>query len=202
MSKETTSAYSLDIDGVLVKRPPLQLGAAKLRRLLGLAMYDRQLALAPIERKTEEKKISSLKEAISFHLHSGRGIRKEIIERLNQRNDVDMFGNTGRSNKQRWVELTRRQLNGSGLTNLRDIFFTPEGHKTVDSKGAAIQELLKKYKYVTHFDDDPLTILLLAKQFPEVDFVLVEDLSANYLLKGVNWSQYHNVRRVKNIQEL
>lgn len=200
MSKET--ADSVDIDGFLVYRQiPVQAEAISARRKYGVAMYDQQLTIPQIQRGIESGKIRSLKKAISFFFHSKRGVRKGVIERLNQR-DTDKFGNTGRPNKQQWVEMTWQQLNSSELTGLQDIFFTPKGIKTVLSKGAGIQELLTKYEHVTHFDDDPLTVLLLARHFKDVDFVLVEDLSAGYLLNGVDWKEYKNVRRVSRVQDL
>lgn len=199
MSKE---ADSLDIDGFLVNRQiALQAGAIKARVHDGVMMYDRPLVIPQVERCVDSTEIQFPKEAISFFFHSKRGIRKGVVEQLNQR-DTDKYGNTGRSNKQQWVDMTWQQLNASELEGLQDIFFTPQGVKTVVSKGAGIQELLSKYDHVTHFDDDPLTVLLLAKHFKEVDFVLVEDLSAGYLLHGVDWKDYSNVRRVETINEL
>jgi len=199
MSKE---ADSLDIDGLLVKRQfPIQSGAIGARRRHGLAIYDRALVFPEITRSVELGEIGSLREAISFYLHSRRGVRNDVVESLNLRG-TDKFGNTGRSDKKPWVDMTWKQLNSMGLDGLRDIFFTPRGFKTVESKGAGIQELVKKYDQVTHFDDDPLTTLLLARHFVMVNFVLAGDLSAGYLLKDVNMNDYPNVRWAKRIRDI
>jgi len=192
----------VDVDGFLVKRQiPVQAGAIWALMIKGLAAYDRQITVPEISRVVGPSGIRSLREALSFHLHSLRKSNVDVARRLNLRNTFK-FGNTGRPNKHPWIELTWSQLEASSLMNVADIFLTPENCSTILSKAKAIASLQGDYDNLTHFDDDPRTVLILAKHFPTVQFVLFEDWSAKYLLKGVDWEQYKNVRRVEQVEEI
>lgn len=193
---------SLDIDGLLVSRQiPIQFGAIRKYRLEGMRIFDEKLSFPVLDRKVDRALITSRKEAISYYFHSKRHVKSGAVEFVRRRK-TDKVGNTGRESKEQWVDMTWRKLREGGINELKEIYFTPKGINTVISKGAGIVELQQRYAHVTHFDDDPLTVLLLAKHFPDVDFVLVNDLSTNYLLSNVDMNQYKNVTRVTSLKEV
>lgn len=88
---------------------------------------------------------------------------------------IDNYGNTGRSNKRAWVEMSSETLEKGGIAHLLNaIFYTPEGIKTAVSKAVAILELRDYYRIVEHYEDDPRTAVYLARLFPEMVIHLVE----------------------------
>lgn len=197
--------WSLDLDGVFFPQQVRGQGDAVLHKLIhGLSIYDKNLEIPVIDRQISDKNLS-VKEAVLLWFHGRRNIIERAVVEINKKRG-DKYGNTGRLYKTPWVEMTNRQLDGH-INNLVDIFFTPEGIKSTISKGAAIIELLdkKQYKRVTHIDDNPLTIFLLAKYFrdiPEVNFVLVRDESSDFLLAGINMDDYSNVQVVSDLSEI
>lgn len=199
MSKEVDS---LDIDGLLVTRPvPIQGDSLWRYARKGVAMYDRILSIPDVDRTVQAVHKLPMKEAVSYFFHQGRDLKPGALEFIRKRESTK-FGNTGRKNRPHMVELTWDQLSSQGIDQLEDIYFTPPGMENLISKGAAINTLRQHYTHITHYDDDPYTLLLLARHFPDVDFVLVEDHSTAILLARVDLSEYPNVTVVENLQDL
>ncbi len=199
MSKE---ADSFDIDGLLVTRPITIQGDSLWRYARhGVAMYNRKLTIPDIDRTVVTGQRLPMKEVVSYYFHRGRDLKPGALEYIRRRESAK-FGNTGRKNRPHMVNLTWDQLTSQGIDQLEDIYFTPPGTENLISKGAAINSLLQEYSHVTHYDDDPYTLLLLARHFPAVDFVLVQDHSTALLLAKVDLSEYPNVTVVENLQDL
>jgi hypothetical protein len=109
----------------------------------------------------------------------------------------DHYGNTGRSNKRAWVEMTQTALvKGRVAHLLEDVFYTPEGTPTAASKAAALRELQDQYQKVSHIDDDPRTALYLAALFPSATIYLLD----NGLIPGLYPQEL--LKRFANIQHL
>lgn len=194
---------SLDIDGLLVTRPvPIQGGSLARYAKEGVAMYDRTLIIPDnVDRTVNTRPISSVKEAVSYYFHRNRGLKPGVLEFIMKRESVK-FGNTGRKNRPQWINLTWEQLNSQGVDDIEDIYFTPPGMENLISKGAALNSLREHYTSITHYDDDPYTLLLLAQHFPDIRFVLVEDSSTALLLSHVDLSEYPNVTVIQDLRDI
>lgn len=194
MKKE---AESYDFDGTVISRKPLvgQFGAVRDFLVRGTAIYEPP-TIPDVPRFIQDARVSSPKEAVTLFFHSIRPLKKGVKEFI-ENSDADKYGNTGRSNKKPWVEMTRRTLSRGGiLEEFEDVFFKPKGFKTIESKGAAIAQLRKRYENVRHYDDNPADVLGLARVFPDVQFVIVQDLTTGLLLSRTEMSEYPNVQRV------
>ncbi len=194
MKKE---AESYDLDGVTINRRLLvgQLGATKNFLIRGTAIYEPP-TIPNVPRFIREEGVGSPKEVVLLFSHSIRGLKKGVKEFM-ESSSADKYGNTGRSNKRPWVEMTRKTLSRGGiLEGFEDIFFKPKGFKTIESKGAAIAGLRERYEHVRHYDDNPADVLGLARVFPDVEFVIVQDLTTGLLLSRTEMSEYPNVQRV------
>lgn len=190
-------AESYDLDGVVIDRRPLvgQFGAIGDFLLKGAIIYEPP-TIPDVPRFIREAGVGSPKEAVVLFFHSIRAVKRGVKEFV-ENSGADKYANTGRSNKRPWVEMTSRVLSRGGiLKQFEDVFFKPEGFKTIESKGAAIAELRKRYERVRHYDDNPADVLGLAKVFPDVDFVIVQDLSTGLLLSRTEMSEYPNVQRI------
>jgi hypothetical protein len=190
-------AESYDLDGVVIDRRPLvgQFGAARDFVFKGAAIYEPP-TIPLVPRFVNENGVSSPKEAVILFFHSIRALKKGVREFI-ESSDADKYANTGRSNKRPWVNMTRKTLsNGGVLEQFEDIYFKPKGFRTIESKGAAIADLRERYARVRHYDDNPADVLGLARVFPDVEFVIVQDLSTGILLSRTELSQYPNVSRV------
>lgn len=195
-------AESFDLDGVVIGRQiPIQGGALKGLAQRGVTIYEPPESIPEVPRFTRGGLILSPQEAVSFYFHSRRHIIPGVKEFLESR-DTDKFGNTGRSNKKVWVDMTRKTLQDGGiLDQFQDIFFKPPGIRTIISKGAGIQQLQQQYQHVTHYDDNPADVLGLATIFPDVKFVVVQDLSTGILFSRIDMESYPNVRRVAQLRD-
>lgn len=190
-------AESYDLDGVVIDRRPLvgQFGAVRDFLLNGTTIY-KPPTIPDVPRFVQVARVSSSKEAIVLFFHSIRPLKKGVKEFI-ESSHADKYGNTGRSNKKPWVEMTRRTLSRGGIfEQFEDVFFKPEGIRTIESKGAAIAELRKRYGCVRHYDDNPADVLGLARVFPDVQFIIVQDLTTGLLLSRTEMSEYPNVQRV------
>ncbi len=190
---------SFDLDGVIIGRPGIQAKALWEFSRKGNEIYNPPVHIPHVPRNIRGGVIFSPSEMISFNAHKGRHIIPGVKEFLARRN-TNKYGNTGRSNKKSWVEMTRNTLrDGEVLEQFQDIFFKPPGTKTIISKGAGIQQLREQYGYVTHYDDNPADVLGLAAYFPDVDFIIVQDWTTGILFSRIELNNYPNVRRVSQL---
>lgn len=192
-------AESYDLDGVVFKRQiPLQFNALKKLLLNGNSIYNPP-ELPEIFRDVRISDELSVQESLSLYFHSKRPLKSGIVEYMAHRSTVK-FGNTGRLNKLAWKEMTLASLQRQGVSQLfEDVFFRYEGIKTIQSKGAVLRMLSEEYPRLTHYDDNPADVLGLAKLLPEVQFVIVQDLSTGMLLSRAEMTEYPNVRRVASL---
>lgn len=192
-------AESFDLDGVIIGRPGIQAKALWEFSRRGNEIYTPPDYIPHVPRNIRGGVIFSPSELISFNAHNGRHVVPGVTEFL-ERRDADIYGNTGRSNKKPWVEMTRNTLrDGEVLAQFQDIFFKPPGTKTIISKGAGIQQLREQYGHVTHYDDNPADVLGLAAYFRDVDFVIVQDWTTGILFSRIEMNNYPNVTRVSKL---
>lgn len=199
MSIETES---FDLDGLLfTTQHNIQLGAIKGFLLKGIKVYRPPEQIPTVIRAIDETPVSSWTEKLSLYFHSKRKVKTGVPEFLHMR-QTDKYGNTGRSNKRAWVEMTEHALDAGKIRHyLLDVFYKPYGMSSTVSKGAALYELCKTYERVRHYDDNPADVLRLAPLLPSVEFVVVEDKSAGVLFSRVEMSQYPNVTRIAYLGE-
>lgn len=193
-------AVSLDLDGVVIRRIPFQWAAT--RRLLKRPPLDfSPPAQSYIDRTVVDERLS-LKDRINYLRHSMPATKeaKRVIPQLAQ--DVDIFANSGRVNTTAWRDKADRTLAKAGIRDyFKGIYFKQPGTRGVVSKIVAIAELREKYDKVTHVDDNPKDALPIARAFPDVDVVILQDLSTGLLVSMKELQEYPNVRRVSSLAE-
>ncbi len=195
-------AISLDIDGVVLFRPPLQLGAVINRHVMRCAstMYNSPDAIPQIMRAPVPGNIKA-GELISFLMHYLKWVYPGARDFIRNQEGVYIYGNTGRKNKVPWVELTKKILGkGRVLDRFEHIFFKEAGTKTMLRKLDAVNRLTKIYPHVTHYDDNPADALPIAAFFPDVEVVIVQDLSAGVLYSSEELAKYPNVRKIAGLK--
>lgn len=194
-------AVSLDLDGVVIGRIPFQWAAAS--RLLKRPPLDFS---PPTEIPTVDRTIAnrnlSFKDRINYFRHSMPVTReaKQVIPQLAQ--TVDIYANSGRVNTSAWSDKADRTLARAGIRDhFKGIYLKPLGTRGLVSKIAAVRELREMYDKVTHVDDNPLDALPIAKAFPDVEVVILQDLSTGLLVSMRELQEYPNVRRVARLRD-
>lgn len=184
-------AISYDLDDVVIDRgiPSRVAGLVVWKVKPHQIIVPRPQGIPVITRGVVDSPIKDVREMLSFAFHARRRVVpgvKAVLE-ANVALGIDVYGNTGRSNKRAWVEMTRRTLESGGVAGyFRDIFYTPDGIKNFLSKAAAIRDLRGKYGegMVEHYEDDPRTAYRLAMLFPDVSIYLV-----HYGTTGLSFSR-------------
>ena len=199
MAKE---ALSLDLDGVVVARIPFQWSAVP--RLLNRPPLDFSPPTdVPIIDRTIVEQRLGLKDHINYIRHSMpvRREARQVIPELAQ--TMDIYGNSGRVNTSTWVEKADAAFKRAGIKDhFKGVYFKPPGTRGLLSKMAAVTELREKYDSVTHVDDNPQDALPIARAFPDVKVVILQDLSTGLLVSMKELQQYPNVRRVARLRDL
>lgn len=112
-----------------------------------------------------------------------------------------VIANTGRPNKPAWINLTRHALSAANLsTRFEAIYFRPTGVSGVESKGAALQQLLGSFDTISYYDADPWVIFGLARQFKTIKFYLVQTLDAGDLMRVDEQQKFPNVVRMAQLK--
>jgi hypothetical protein len=196
--REKAESYALDGQGLIIPGIfPLE-SVAKHYHVSPLEYIPPDIH--PVSREIDESNSMTVKEKINYGIQSVASVSRDAWQYLWDREAV-VFGNTGRPNKRPWVDLTMRTLvNGNLHNRFEDVFFRPEGVSGIESKGAAILELTKEFKNVTHYDIDPWIIFGLAKVFPDVSFVLVQDDNPGILMTREELARFPNVSRVLQLK--
>lgn len=174
-------AYVVDFDDVVYDR-------GEFTRLVGLTtgklhpqslpdfcltdIVNLRLEHGPVDIKT-----SSLLEMLSLLSHSRRKIYPGVLEFFGEliTSGVDIYGNTGRSNKIDWVQMTDKSQRENGINHLiKGVYYTPGKIRTAVSKAHVLWLLLQEYEKVTFKDDDPRTIIYIADLFSDVPNIHLE----------------------------
>lgn len=195
-------ALSLDLDGVVVGRIPFQWAAAG--RLFRRPPID--FSPPPLTKLNrgilyEEP---NLKTRLNLFRHSIAPVTRQarqVIPQLSQ--FADVYANSGRANTSIWIEHAISAFKKAGIGEyIKGYYFKPQETRTVVSKMAAIADLRKEYDKVTHVDDNPKDALPIARAFPDVNVVILQDLSTGLLVSMKELQQYPNVRRIVHLREL
>lgn len=196
-------AISLDLDGVVIWRPPFQLGAFVKRHVKrqGAGMYAPPEEIPELSREIKDDHLKP-SELVSYLMHVIRPVTGSAREFIDENFlTADIFANTGRAARTPWVNMTKRTLEHGGLHGaFEDYFFKPEGVKTMASKLEAVSRLREQYRYVTHYDDNPADALPIAERFPDVHVVIVQDLSTGMLYSRDEAQRYPNVTRIAKLR--
>ena len=199
----TDRAISLDLDGVVIFRPPVQAGALVNRYIKrrGSGMYSTPDTVPQITRESPAEGQMKPGELVSYLIHCLKWVYPGARNFMKDQQGVDFYGNTGRKNKNPWVQLTRKTLERGGVfERFEDIYFKPEGTRTMLSKLEAIDRLRTRYTQVTHYDDNPADALPIAAFFPDVKVVIVQDLSTGLLYSRQEGARYPNVTRIARLK--
>lgn len=143
--------------------------------------------------------ISNLKERISFEFHARRNVYSSVAYEFERMvaDGTDIYGNTGRSHKGDWVDMTEETLQRGKIAEyFRGVFYTPDGVRTAVSKAHAILKLREQYEEVEFDDDDPRTARFVAKLFPDVKVNLVQHGLTGLLVSRSELDNLPNLRRV------
>lgn len=196
-------AAVFDFDDTLIGREivtrasGLIMGRVRPHRSSGLSVAD--IAKLQLNHSRVSDPIRRLRERLSFKLHARRNVYQGVkgeFERITA-NGADIYGNTGRSHKGEWVDMTEETLRRGGIAEyFREVFYTPEGVRTAISKAHAIQELTKQYERVEFYDDDPKTALFIASLLPNVDVNLVQHGLTGLLVSRDELEKLPNLKRV------
>lgn len=191
---EKKPVASLDLDGVLFPRIPVQLAVFQPWGWNKPLKPGSQIFMA--DRIPQDHPLSSRQRA-ELQGHAKRFVKPnmpEIIKRIQA--DIKI-GNTGRPNYRGMVDMTWERLRQGEIANeFKYINFKPEGVSPDESKYWGLVELINKgYVNITHFDDNAITIKRLAKLLPLVQFVIVQDLTSGILFSKLEMRKYPNVTR-------
>jgi len=201
MTVERVKVFDLD-DTLISRGPPariLGLAGGKIRPHRPPNLSSQQIAKLNIGHHKVDGNIHGFFEQLSFSVHAGRsmipGVRQEL-ERFDKEG-FDIYGNTGRSNKAPWVDMTEKTLENGGVKYFfKDIFYTPDGIKTAVSKAHGIHVLLTRYSNLEFYDDDPRTALFIARTFPNIQVNLVQYGTTGLLVARSEMEQVSNLRRI------
>lgn len=196
-------ARVFDFDDTLIGRElvtrSLGLVSGKVRPHKLPTLTREKIAQLDINHDRVDGHVVGWKEVISFRVHARRSVLpgvKDELERLADQG-VNIYGNTGRSNKADWVDMTDETLyRGRVRDHFKGIFYTPEGTKTAVSKAHGLHLLLEQYDQVEFDDDDPRTARFIATMFPEVQVNLVQYGSTGLLVARHELETFPNLRRV------
>ncbi len=196
---EADKAFSLDGDGVLFFRPPVQAAIFKAHVDLpgvssGIPSIQREVLGIPI----------ALREYPSYFIHRLKFVYPEVRRSLLLLEDSDSYLNTGRLNTKPWFDLTMLSMKRARILDyFKGFYFRPRGLPTSLSKLAVVAELKMQYEEVTHFDDNPLDGIPIARHFPDVRVVIIKDWSTGLLLRrlGIELDQFPNVSIARNLRE-
>lgn len=200
---ERVQALILDLDGVVIWRPPYQKDATANYRKEGLNIYTPPQDISNLKRQICNQKLS-LKDWGFFLFHTMRFVYPDVADTLPQIKWVEKFGSTGRFDNPSWVWLTELQLKLGRIppSTFCEIHYRPKGISTRDSKLGYAGEILKMYQKIRVVDDNPADLLPILRKFGDrVDGVLIEDRSTNYLLAEIDRRDYPTLRVVPRFRD-
>ncbi|MDO8503452.1 MAG: hypothetical protein Q7S60_02055 [bacterium] len=143
-------------------------------------------------------------ERIAFEIHARRRVFPGVRDALEiiAAQGAHIYGNTGRPNKGKWVDMTYETLDRAGIGGLfMNVAFTPEGTRTAVSKAHRLLQLLETYEEVEFDEDDPRTVEFLAKLFPKVRINFIQHGTSGLLMSRQELEAFPNVRRVAVISK-
>lgn len=197
-------ALSLDLDGPTISGPPFQLKAVEKFRKHGAAIYLPPSNVDKLPRYTSEKPLTA-QEFLSFAAHAIRFVYPDAKKALLELPNVDVYGNTGRSNKKPWVAMTQATLKRGGIWPRLDcVFHKPNdlNISTTISKIAHVAWLKDHYDQVSHADDNPENALTMAAYFKDMQVRIIKDFSTTYLLSGIDLKRdFPNVQVVSSLRQ-
>lgn len=197
---ERVVALSLDLDGVIFPRIPVQWKALLHYAMKGRAIYQPPKLVGFIDRPPLDDPPGPIERRL-LAIHRRRRIPQDVVDTLSNTGGATICGNTGRPNREAWVAMTIEALLRDGaLGYFEDIYFRPHGLITVESKAAVVGYLRQRYPRVIHFDDNPADALPIAACFPDVDVIIVQDLTTGLLYSRREAQRYPNVRRVASFR--
>ena len=205
---------SLDVDDTLIDR-------GRTLRVIGLAgsrlrrEHYRVVSLDSFPNVNHDPvniPIRSPLEKLSLALHARRrlldGVRYALSRTTSNENSRNVV-NSGRSNKQEWVEMTIGQFYRAHIDEYiesESIFkqgfaFKPDCVSSTESKVDVIRLLTRDDNDVEHYDDDPRTAIVIADLFPNVKVYLVHHTSTSLIIPRSQLRLYPNLYVVSNIGE-
>ena len=203
--EKVSLARIMDLDDTSVKRETSTRIASTIASVLTLAFIP-HLSLRQIERMSFNHEpvnvpVRNKREQDSLDRHARREFFPSAIAEIQgcATSGIPVYIATGRSNKQEWVVMTEASLKNAGVRQwVSGIYYTPDGIPTATSKAHVMHLLSQQYETLEFDDDDPRTVAVLARLFP--------DMTINYVAHGLARllgvhnrleAQFSNVRAVK-----
>jgi len=199
---------SFDADDVLIENGSLLRlwGFTKERLGHGIRQTASLESIPPLIHSPIDKPVSSLREKLQLLAHSRMGLKEHVREGLtlsisDGENSVNIV-NTGRSNKKRWVQMTKDQFTRLGVDDFfAEYDFTPLGASSIESKLDVVRSLVRDDCEVEHYDDHPRTAIEIADFFPNVTVYLVQNTSTRMVIPMSQLSRRPNLHVVTFISE-
>ena len=136
------------------------------------------------------------------------GVRYALSSTTSNENSRNVV-NSGRSNKQEWVEMTIGQFYRAHIDEYiesESIFkqgfaFKPDCVSSTESKVDVIRLLTRDDNDVEHYDDDPRTAIVIADLFPNVTVYLIRHPITERMISIRKLVCHRNLQVVSNIRE-
>src|SRR3989338_8791479 len=199
----SSRARVFDFDDTLIGREVftrvsgLVMGRIRPHRSPNLTITD--ISQLSLNHNRVDTPINSLIERISFEFHARRNVYPGVVGAFEKlvADGTDIYGNTGRSHKAHWVDMTEETLHrGRVAEYFRGVFYTPDGVRTAVSKAHALLGLAEQYEEVEFDDDDPRTARFIAKLFPNIKVNLIQHGSTGLLVSRSELDELPNLKRV------
>lgn len=193
-------ALSLDLDGVVFPRIPVQWKALFHYAMKGRAIYQPPELVEFVDRPPLNDPPGLIESGL-LAIHRKRKVPRDVIDTFADTGGITICGNTGRPNSEAWVAMTIEALLRDGVLGyFENVYFRPQGLSTRESKATVVDHLRQQYPRVIHFDDNPADALPIAACFPDVKVVIVQDLTTGLLYSRREAQRYPNVRRVASFR--
>jgi hypothetical protein len=204
---------SLDFDGVLFPRPPVQ-AEAMAQWLFKPWTYNRPYnpgnRITKEEREKRYMKALTVEQAKELKRHAERAVSEDAINFVNGITSDIIVGNTGRPSWDRMTGETIARLDEARILGKFDRFyFKPDGKSSDGSKFWALKDMEEEFERIygdnfaiDHYDDNARTVKRFAPLFPNINFFIVQDLTTGILFSEAERRKFPNVRRIASLRSI
>ena len=208
---ENPHAVVYDVDGVLVGGEPVQPQVHGVAKLIISTAEGLDSAIRRANpRNPNSNDIQKISDRMLLAAVGRISVSPEARDHLAAISEypIDIYGSTGRPDRQPWVIATRRTLQEGGVLHyFSDIKYKPNGVSAEEGKIMHIRALLKTHQGITVVEDNSAEALAIARAFSgdRVGILLVQSLRSGR--SGVLFSkgerdELPNVRRIASLRQV
>lgn len=203
------SVLLTDLDGVIFWRIPAQKAGIPL-----LGNVTPQTYINQALRALQEKKDFGGSDTKPTMLDNWQAIRHlvvpvfpDVIRVLNELDsNIWVYGNTGRHKSPPMTAATWLSLQMAGIHHrFNGIIFRERNSGTTSNKEGGLQRTIKGFAdedEIVVVDDNPLDLIPMAYNHPNVRFILIRDLTTDRLLKSLDMKTgFKNVTIARTLRE-